>query len=234
MSRDAVCPARGKKCSQCGMLNHFRAVCRNKKSNTNHVDQSANEEMRSDYVFSVQNTRVRRDGTVTLEVGGATLPDVLIDSGATSNILSKTIWENLKRNKVKCWAQRKGSQKLYVYGSSTPLPILGEFTAEIKCPISGAKTDGAFVVLDGEGRDLLSKGTAEELKILKVGATATKEVNSLQEKLNPSEQEKYKDVFTGIGLLKNYELALNIDDSVKPVAAEGTMWSTGESRQETR
>ena len=31
-------------------------------------------------------------------------------------------------------------------------------------------------------------------------------------------REKYKDLFTGIGLLKGYKLKLHVDDSVKPVA----------------
>ena len=31
-------------------------------------------------------------------------------------------------------------------------------------------------------------------------------------------REKYKALFTGVGLLKNYELKLHIDESVKPVA----------------
>ncbi|CAH1255636.1 RTL1 [Branchiostoma lanceolatum] len=217
ISKDTACPARGKTCSQCGKMNHFKAVCRGKrgqtqrKSNTNQVEQSA------DYVFGVQKGR-QGDGTVTLKVGGVILQEVLIDSGATCNILSKDTWESMKNQQVKVWDQHKNCRKLYPYGSNTALPTLGTFTTSVLCPSNGVSTEGVFVVLDGPGRDLLGKKTAEKLMVLQVGPMQKDRVNNLQEGLTPNERNKYKDAFTGVGLLKGHEVTLHIDETVRPVA----------------
>ncbi|KAI8511830.1 hypothetical protein Bbelb_109300 [Branchiostoma belcheri] len=152
------------------------------------------------YVFSMHGRDHKTAGTIDVKIGGVGVSGILIDSGATCNIVSKETWESLKRHRVEVKDQRKGSTKLYPYGSSVPLATLGTFTAEVTCPINGAQKEGKFVVLDGHGQDLLCKGTAEELKILKVGP----EVNSLEEKLTPWDQKKYKEVFTGIGLFTNW------------------------------
>ena len=42
-----------------------------------------------EYVFSVEDYTRPSNGVVTLRVGGVHLPNVLIDSGATSNLLGK-------------------------------------------------------------------------------------------------------------------------------------------------
>ena len=131
-ARDRRCPARGRKCDQCGEIGHFKVQCRRgtsrnsqqwerrgiksrgtkvepkltdsgKKTNTNYAggDGERSESLERDekpstgpeYVFSVGDDTRQSNGVVTLRVGGVHLPNVLIDSGATSNLLGKPTWD---------------------------------------------------------------------------------------------------------------------------------------------
>ncbi|PFX31209.1 Uncharacterized protein K02A2.6 [Stylophora pistillata] len=74
------------------------------------------------------------------------------------------------------------------------------------------KTD--FVVINGDGRSLLCRETAVKLGLLRLGPSHA--VNAVNTEADI--KEKYKELFNGVGLLRNYELKLNIDESVKPVA----------------
>ena len=55
---------------------------------------------------------------------------MIIDSGASCNVLGCNVWEYLKANKVKC-VSSKASKKLYSYGSNQPLQVPITFTAEV-------------------------------------------------------------------------------------------------------
>ena len=52
-----------------------------------------------------------------------------MDSGATVNILSRDTWEKLKQRKVKVKTQnKKPNKKLYAYGSTQPVTLMGSVT----------------------------------------------------------------------------------------------------------
>ena len=128
-ARDRRCPARGRKCDQCGEIGQRetfqnfqqwerrginirgtkvepKVTDSSKKTNTNYVDgggdrsESVEQDERPstgpECVFSVGDDTRQSKEVVTLRVGGVHLPNVLIDSGATSNLLGKPTWEWLK------------------------------------------------------------------------------------------------------------------------------------------
>ena len=159
------------------------------------------------YVFSVGGELSGDKGIINLSVGGVELPDVLIDSEATCNLVGRHTWEWLKSQGIQC-ESRKAPKALFAYGSKEPLPTLGTFTADVLVPDNNSRCRTDFVVIDGEGRTLLCRKTSEELNLLHIGPV---QINSIIRK-------EYKDLLNGIGLLKGYELKLNIDKSLKPVA----------------
>ncbi len=73
-----------------------------------------------------------------------------------------------------------------------------------------------FVVIKGEGKTLLCRKTAEELNLLRVGPFQVNNMGNVHAGIDI--QEKYKNLFTGVCLLVGYDLKLNIDESVTPVA----------------
>ena len=64
------------------------------------------------YAFTVGE---KNEEIIGVNVGGCKL-NMIIDSGASTNIIDKQTWELLKKNKVKCESARS-SRKLYAYAS---------------------------------------------------------------------------------------------------------------------
>ncbi|KAK3722796.1 hypothetical protein QZH41_007483 [Actinostola sp. cb2023] len=124
--RDPSCPARGKTCRECGGRDHFASQCKSRSSssrshgnqdkkpnrNTANAVQTDEEEA---YAFSVCDNKQEK---IPVIVGGCEI-SMIVDSGASANILDRQTWEWLKRNKIKCESARS-SRKLYTYGSEKP------------------------------------------------------------------------------------------------------------------
>ena len=209
--RDPQCPARGKTCRKCRGKDHFEKVCKT-KSYARQVgsEPDVNDPgPQHDYAFSISEGE--HSEMVTIQIGGADLK-MLIASGANSNIIDKGTWEQLKVKGVKCESQAATpDEKLYPYASSQPLPVKGSF----KCTVSvcDRSTKAEVLVIKGRGMSLLGKITATELGVLKVGiniAMVTSKADSLK--------QQYPEAFEGVGKLKNKQISLDIDPTVKPIA----------------
>lgn len=117
------------------------------------------------------------NGVVTLRVGGDHLPNVLIDSGATSNLLGKPTCMWLKTQRIQC-KTRKEAKVLFAYGNTKPLPILGTFTAHVTCTDTDTTVEADFVAINGDGGTILCRDTEEKLNLLRIGPTHS--VNSVE------------------------------------------------------
>ena len=85
-----------------------------------------------EFVFNVTlNHSNLFNGIISLIVGRVGLHEVMIDSGATSNVISIPTWENLKRKSIKVLSQERTARQLFAYGSSSPLVTRGTFTAKL-------------------------------------------------------------------------------------------------------
>ena len=156
-------------------------------------DQPSEQVQRSpEYAFTVESPEKQDSGLVTVVVGGVELPDVLIDSGATCNLIGQQTWNMLKKKGIKC-ESRKTARELYAYGSTEPLPTLGTFTADVVLADNNSTTCTAdFVVIEGEGRTLLGREAAEVLNLLLIGPLQAN--NDLTSNgVNPS-KEKVADI----------------------------------------
>lgn len=85
---------------------------------------------------------------------------MLIDSGATTNILDVPSF-----NKIKPSPQlTKTKVNIYPYQATAPLTVKGEFTTNVYA--NNNFTVAKFIVVLGKGGSLLSRNTAEELNLL--------------------------------------------------------------------
>lgn len=225
-AKDEKCPAKGKTCTKCKRKGHFAICCKTKPGTSNsprkthgknktekayHVEPNKDND---DYAFVV-NSKQSTDDLINLTVGGVQLPSVMIDSGASCNLVDKTTWEMLKSQGIKCQS-RVARRKLFAYGQQKPLDIIGVFQAEIGCDSSGHSCTGEFTVINGSGRPLLGKDTAKQLDILRLGPTLTPHVYMIEGD-GDDIKRKFSAVFSGVGKLKNYQLKLHIKD-IPPVA----------------
>ena len=204
--RDPQCPAKGKTCRKCGGRDHFEKVCKT-KSYAHQVGKGPSEPQH-DYAFSINEGE--QSEMITVQVAGVDLK-MLIDSGANSNIVGEGTWEQLKAKRVKCESQAASpDKKLYPYASNQPLPVKGSFKCTVA--ICDRSTRAEFLVIKGRRMSLLGKVTPTELGVLKVAiniAAVTTKAHDLK--------LQYPEVFEGVGKLKNKQISLDIDPTVKPV-----------------
>jgi transposase InsO family protein len=232
-AKDTICPARDEKCNECGIRGHFSVCCRKKnskvpqernqerdesrKKKAYQVDEEDNQRTREEYAFVVEEGQSSA-GEITLMVGGVQLDGVLIDSGASCNVIGYETWSNLKKKNINCQST-KSAKKLFAYGQKEPIEVAGTFVAEIVCEASGEKSVDEFTVIKGAGKPLLGKSTAEKLKVLHVGPLNGLQVCSIATEGSDMDiRQEYADLFVGVGKLKNYQLKLHINKDVKPVA----------------
>ena len=143
--------------------------------------------------------------------------NVLIDSGSTINIIDQTTLETLNPKPPLTTSK----VKIYPYKASKPLQIIGQFTTKIHS--EDKSTMAKFQVVPGSSGSLLGRTTSEELDLLRVGPKPSlHQVTATEQPSAPTPSnvqhiiEKHKEVFKGLGKLKNFELKLHIDSNVTP------------------
>ena len=105
---------------------------------------------------------------------------------------------------------------LYPYGSRQPLPVRGKFVADVQSNRTGQRCEAPLYVMENATGNLLSYDTASKLKIIQlVNYVSDRDMDS--DSCVKSMITDYKPVFHGLGKLKDYQLKLNIDDSVPNV-----------------
>ena len=222
--RDASCPARGKTCLKCGGKDHFKKCCKTKKF-VNNIESDEPEPEGAvggdisggtGYAFVITSASAEPDKSGMLEFniggGGVSSLKMLVDSGASTNIIDKGTWEDLKSKRI-CCDSHKAKVKSHAYASNKPLNVLGAFECEIQA--GGTCTQANFIVVDGYGVPLLGRDTAMQLNVLKIGydIAAVTESHKLIEQM-------YPDACSGVGKLADKQVHVHQKPvtEVKPVA----------------
>lgn len=128
----------------------------------------------------------------TFTVGGVNL-DMLLDLGATSNIIDEETWEKLKSKRIACRSY-KSDKKLYAYACRT-------FIHKRSHHMWDKMRD----------KSLLGKETATKLGALRIGlniATISDIANHIR--------EQYPALFRGVAKLNTKQISLYTDESVTP------------------
>ncbi|CAB3999024.1 Neural cell adhesion molecule 1, partial [Paramuricea clavata] len=229
IGRDKNCPAISKTCKKRGLVGHFAVCCRTKapKKPSNgkqrqdgayQVEEKKQKPETDNYAFVVKPAGEKTGGVVDLIIGGVELINVLIHSGASCNIMDRATWENLKQKGVKCESQ-KSEKKLFAYGQTNSIEVLGTFKSDIFCKDSRVSCVDEFTVVEGPGKVLLGKNTAEKLNVLRVGPPRSPQVYSVAyEGSDKDIMNDFKEIFLGVGKLKDFQMKLHIKDDVKSVA----------------
>ena len=177
-AKDSTCPARDRKCKEYGITGHFAACCRkrdsknpkegHKKGNESgkkrayQVKEEKKPKTREDYAFVVGGDQTGV-GKVSRTIGGVQLDGVLIDSGASCNLIDYETWSGLKENNIDCQST-KSEKKLFAYGQKEPIEVAGTFASEIVREASGEKCRDEFIVIKGAGKPFLGRVQQKSLK----------------------------------------------------------------------
>jgi hypothetical protein len=165
------------------------------------------------YVFTVRNSKQRNSPTVKLSIQGTLIP-FMIDTGASVNIIDEGTFSKLKiRPELE-----KATSRLFAYGANHPIKIKGKFqtAAESKDKI----THATFHVAAGSHGSLLSYQTATALNLIHIDVNCVNKViaNDVRPITVNDLVKSHPTLFEGIGKLKNFQVKLHIDETVKPVA----------------
>ena len=200
-------------CYKCNRLGHFAVMCRSKNSApaVRYVHEAApNPEVNTEsdasdeYAYAVGgsvNTEITVNGIIV---------DMIIDSGATCNIINSDIAKSLVYNGA---AMQKCNRKIHPYGSA---PISCDNLIRAVLSVGDNSATAEMLVVTGDTPALLGKTTAEALKVLTIGPRMDK-VHCVNEDIAPI-LNKYPGIDDGIGCFKGEAVMLHIDRTVPPIA----------------
>ena len=236
---------------------HERQQNQNRPINEVATTHSPNLELSDEYLFAVKSLyeqeNVRKQCLEKSEANFETVVQiennkvlVLIDTGASINIMNSRTFENLNKRLEKPLQLRKTDTKVVTYGSNQPnLKIKGvvDVLIESKSNLGYSK----FYVVETNHKNLLSGFTAVQLNILKINKESINKVNEIKKKennelnlhnfqttsINNKIKEKFEtvpdrlkpilkpyenNVFSGkIGKIKDIQINFHINPDVKPV-----------------
>jgi hypothetical protein len=185
----------------------------NKEDSDPSSDSSDNTSIYNVGTVNGRATDVERRPVRTVKIDNKDI-NVLIDTGATANIMDEEAYRKISPGQQKLKKAKTIMQPYHTDKNPTPpLCIVGKFDAVIE-----SKTrivSATFYLVEGKTKTepLLSYKTAQELGMFTVANTVETEPSTVEELLG-----KFSDTFEGIGKMKGVKVDLNIDTDVKPVA----------------
>lgn len=212
------CKAASHSCKKCGKEGHFEKCClkgkplpwklnlkrKDKKVhqvNEEHGDCESSSD--DDYAYCI-STLSDKLPQVSVSIDD-TRVQMIVDTGASCNVLAESDYNKLKvRPKLK-----KCMNKLRGFGSDTTIPIVGE--CQVKVEFKEKTMHTRMVIAAGNTGSILGYKTCVDLGIVTVT------VNKIS--CEPEDIfEEFKDIFEGIGKLKNVKVKFHIDEDITPVA----------------
>lgn len=206
-----TCPAKGQTCNSCGKSNHWSRVCRSKpKQSTKNISAKPDDNSDSEdaYVFTVINQE-QMQPHCQVDLEGHKI-EMMIDSGANVNLLDEATYKKINEHCSK--PLKPSNQKIFAYGSATPLPLLGIFSSEIRTQSSSL--NARLHVIKGNTGNLMSYKTATKLGLIKISVNNTN-ATAKSISFDPLQQE-FQCLFDGIGKVKDKIVKLHIDPNITP------------------
>ena len=239
---NSPCPAKNKACRKCNKLNHFAKVCRSgnlsqysakqqhqRRPSRNNIrpvhtpandNQSSSESSDSEgYCYAVK-TNPRKSPITKLKINNQKV-QFTVDTGSTINLINEDTFKQLGNIPL-----QKTHIKAYPFNSTAPVRMKGKFQTLVE---SRKRITVATIYVTAEdGGCLLSNDTAQELGLIslhlnQIETTKTSQNKpttglSVTDKTVRSIINKHSKVFQGVGKLKNRQIELIVDKSVKPIA----------------
>lgn len=226
------CPAKSRRCHNCEKYGHYSKMCKSKKSGGGYSSGNSfrgkrkpvwnvrtKDESGSDYSLAVRQSSkasgMNKIPKVQVVVSGVVC-SMYVDSGTTVDILDQKTYRHVCEKSQSELQLTTADTKLYPYGSTVPLPVSGMFMSTIKSDRTAKELDTKFYVVENATGNLLTFDTANELGIIEI-VNAVSRGDSWRVSTTNAIINENKAVFQGLGKLKDFQLKLNIDDTVPSV-----------------
>lgn len=180
-------------------MNHFANVCRSKGTQA----KSVNSIQSTGYILAVSGESERLPKLPFLIKKNQV--EMYIDTCSTIDVINEKVYGNLVPRPI----LKSSKGFAFSYQNSTPIEFVGEFEAEVE--FGGRKVKTTISVAKGSDRCLLGYEIISRLKIVKI-------VNSVEPVSIENLKKRFPKVFSDkLGKLKDYEVKLDIDESIEPV-----------------
>ena len=216
------CPAFQMKCNFCQRPNHLEKFCIIKKKQGQKGKSNYQANMKKQANYNLQLDEEASEDEYLFQLNAQ--PDVIIklddhpikflrDSGASVDVIDNNTYQELSgKRKIELY---NTNTKIFTYGAKEPLPLEGMFYANAnyknshhltKIFVTKAQNSGCILGRQTE----ISLGLIELAESINYMKTENDEINKIL--------DKHKPIFQGLGKLKNVQVKLDIDESVKPIA----------------
>ena len=179
--------SRNHTCSKCGKRGHMEVCCHTKQDkhdkgrgkpgrkregvraigdqpDQGDVEGSEVSEDDGYYVFSASDGE---SNTLPLMIESEPV-NVIIDSGATCNLMSEQVFDKLSKGKIELL---ETDRKVYAYASQESLKLSGKCMLNICIPVTKTPLKPEFFVILDTADTSLGRSSCEELGVLKVGVS---------------------------------------------------------------
>ncbi|XP_030031283.2 uncharacterized protein K02A2.6 [Manduca sexta] len=199
------CPAYNKICLKCNKIGHFAKQCQsgrhikqlytNYKTNHNLITET---KLNSVCINNVSASNRDWSENVYFVDLNKNL-EFKLDTGAQCNVLPKNLCY-----KIGICTFEKSNLQLSNYNGD-PIPTLGQVS--LKCKIGKENQFITFQVCHGKLLPILGLDTIDKFKLIKRIPSSLNKNNTQIQKIDSKDTmlEKYKDVFEGLGQIKEYE-----------------------------
>ena len=225
------CPASDKFCSYCSKPGHFAKVCHSRRKQQQppnarnihvksiHEDFSAmnlistptpnpnfDSDSEQEYIFSINHDNSPQ---VQISLQDRQVP-FIIDTGASCNVIDEKSF--LQLNNI---SLSKPTSKLFAYGDSNPLHVIGVFESLISYNDTSVNAKFHVVRSTTTSGNLLSANTAKALNLIQFAFQTS---DSISNSYADNIFKKHPSLFEGLGKMKDSKVTLHIDENVQPVA----------------
>lgn len=175
----AKCPAKNAECYGCRTKGHFKVCCRKRKHDSGNINPAGakrvhailKDDMETDKGIFFVKTDEGLNEILEMDVGGM-ITEMVIDSGSPANIIDSLTFERLKLHGAQILNERKpeqGEMKFKAFASDRDIFFCAAFETEVKIPGEESGIWSHVLVSPKGQANLLSKGTAFALGVLKIG-----------------------------------------------------------------
>lgn len=154
-----------------------------------------------EYLYALNQNRTRSSiPQVTVHINKISV-DMIVDTGASIDILDEDTYNKVNHDNT--LTLQPSTKRLFAYGSTSQLNVLGCFTTNIT--VKASKKAVTFHVLEGNHGSLLSYTTVHDLGILNIQVNQVKDITTHDRLCT-----QYPSLFTGIGQLKGVQVKFHI------------------------
>ncbi|XP_061170925.1 uncharacterized protein LOC133180410 [Saccostrea echinata] len=202
----------GKKGRKCSQMNHFSTKCPLLQPRRGHIKQINNGTSDEEFILMIENVNsIEEKLYAEIQIEGKTVRFQL-DCGSTVNVLPEEIYKQVCSDPHLSMLQ-KADMTLVMF-NKTECHLLGKRRLSVRNPKNNKRYNIEIVVVQGNLNPILGAKVIQGMNMITVNRENIAAVDS--ETQNKSIQEKYSDVFNGLGKLSG-KLHLEIDSSTAPV-----------------